>query len=52
MSAQQRELGKNYIGILCEAAVEPRIPELPKSDRLLKDYLLDLIAAALRRRSS
>jgi hypothetical protein len=51
MSAQQRQLGKNYIGLLCEATEEQRALELlPKSDRLMKDYFLDLIAAVLRRR--
>jgi hypothetical protein len=50
MSAQERELRKNYIGIRCEATGEPRTQALPKSDRLLKDYLLNLIATVLRRR--
>jgi hypothetical protein len=50
MSAQERELGKNYIGILCEATEEQRTLDLlPKSDRLMKDYFLDLVAAMLRR---
>ena len=43
MSAQEGELKKNHIGILCEATVEPGTLALPKSDRLLKDYLLNLL---------
>ena len=50
MPAQQRELGKNYIGILSDSIEEQREAESPaKSDRSVKDYLLGLMAAVLHR---
>jgi hypothetical protein len=51
MPAQERELRKNYIGILDDKTEEQRAFEsLPKSDRLMKDYLLALMAAMLNQR--
>ena len=50
MSAQEQKLAKNYIELLCETTEEQRTPEsLPKSDRPIKNYFLDLIAAMLNR---
>lgn len=50
MPAQQRELKKNYIGILCDKTEEQRaVDSLAKSDRLTKEYLLGLMAAVLNR---
>ena len=50
MPAQEREARKNYIGIVTDRSEEQRAVEsLPKSDRLVNDYLLGLIAAVLGR---
>ena len=50
MLAQQRELSKNYIGILSDKLEEQDEAMSPaKPDRRIKDYLLDLMAAALHR---
>jgi hypothetical protein len=50
MPTQERELSKNYIGILNDKIEEQRAVESrPKSDRLVRDYLLGLIAAVLNR---
>jgi hypothetical protein len=50
MPAQQRELSKNYIGILSDRLEEQDEAMSPaKPDRRIKDYLLDLVAAALNR---
>jgi hypothetical protein len=50
MPAQKRELRKNYIGIVSDKTEEQRAVEpQAKSDRLLKDYLRGLLAAALNR---
>ena len=50
MSAQERELRKNYIGVVIDRIEEQRAAESqPKSDRLVKDYFLGLIAAVLNR---
>ena len=50
MPAQQRDLKKNYIGILSDK-LEDHYPADPpaKSGRLMKDYLLGLVAAVLNR---
>ena len=51
MPAQQQESRKNYIGILNDKIEEQRAPGQPaKSDRLMQDYLLGLMAAVLKRR--
>jgi hypothetical protein len=51
MPAQKRELRKNYIGILSDKIEEQRaIESPPKSDRLMKDYFLELMAVMLNRR--
>jgi hypothetical protein len=50
MSAQNRELRKNYIGIVSDKTEEQRaIESLAKSDRLLEDYLAGLVAVVLNR---
>ncbi len=50
MPAQQRELKKNYIGILSDKTEEQRaVNSLAKSDRFMKEYLLGLMAAVLNR---
>ena len=50
MPAQQRELRKNYIGILCDRIEEQCEAEPPvKSGHPMKDYLLGWMAAVLRR---
>ena len=50
MLAHERELRKNYIGIVSDKAEEQRAIELlAKSDRLLKDYFVGLVAAVLNR---
>lgn len=49
MPAQQRELKKNYIGILSDRTEEQRAVDSPaKPDRLTKEYLLGLMAAVLK----
>jgi hypothetical protein len=53
MPMQERELGRNYIGILSEKTEEEcALEALPKSDRLMKNYFRDLIAVVLKRQSS
>ena len=50
MLAQERELRKNYIGIVSDKTEEQRaIESLAKSDRLLKGYLVRLVAVVLNR---
>ena len=50
MTAQQRELRKNYIGILCDRTDKQRDADAPAgSGHLIKDYLLGLMAAVLHR---
>ncbi len=53
MPAQERELRKNYIGILSDKIEEQRTVESPaKSEGRMKDYLLDLMTAMLNHRST
>jgi hypothetical protein len=53
MPAQERELRKNYIGILSDMIEDQRAAEsLVKPDRPVTDYLLGLMAAVLRRRGA
>jgi hypothetical protein len=48
--AEERQLRKNYIGLLCDNAEEQHaIESLPKSDRLMKDYALALMAVVRSR---
>jgi hypothetical protein len=48
MPAQERKLGKNYIGILSDTIEDQRAAEsLAKPDRPVKDYLLGLMSAVL-----
>ncbi len=50
MPAQQRELKKNYIGLVTDRTDEqPAIDTLAKPDRFTRTYLLGLIAAVLNR---
>jgi hypothetical protein len=50
MPAQEQELRKNYIGILSDTIEDQCAAEsLAKPDRPMKDYLLGLMAAVLRR---
>jgi hypothetical protein len=48
MPARERELRKNYIGILSDKVEEQRTVESPaKSEGRMKDYLLGLMTAML-----
>jgi hypothetical protein len=48
--AQEREISKNYIRILSDRSEEQRVADSPKkSNRHVKDYLLDLMATVLNR---
>ena len=50
MPAQQQEPSKNYIGILSDRLEDQREAMLlVKSNRPMKDYLRDLMAAVLNR---
>jgi hypothetical protein len=50
MPAQQRELKRNYIRLLSDRLDEQHPADPPaKSGRLMKDYLLGLVAAVLNR---
>jgi hypothetical protein len=52
MSAQKREAGKNYIGLLSDEIEERRAAEgQAATDRRMKDYVIGLMAAVFRRRS-
>jgi hypothetical protein len=47
----QRDLRKNYIGIVNDRVAEQRAVEsLAKSGHLVRDYFLALMAAVLKRR--
>jgi hypothetical protein len=51
MQAQQRDLRKNYIGIVNDRVAEQRAVEsLAKSGHLVRDYFVALMAAVLKRR--
>jgi hypothetical protein len=51
MQTQQRDLRKNYIGIVDDRVAEQRAVEsLAKSGHLVKEYFLALIAAVMKRR--
>jgi hypothetical protein len=50
MSAQERELGKNFIAILSDKTEEQRaVASLAKSDHPVKDYVRVLMAVVLNR---
>jgi hypothetical protein len=51
MQAQQRDLRKNYIGIVNDRVAEQRAVESrTKSGHLVRDYFVALMAAVLKRR--
>ena len=51
MPAQQRDLRKNYIGIVNDSIAEQRAVESPaKSSQPVRDYFLALMAIVLKRR--
>jgi hypothetical protein len=51
MPAQERELRRNYIGIVSDKIEEQGTKEfLVKPDRVMKDYFLGLMSAMLNRR--
>ncbi len=51
MPAQQRDVRRNYIGIVNDRVAEQRAVESPaKSGHLVRDYFLALMAAVLKRR--
>ena len=51
MTAQKRETGKNYIGLLHEETEEQRLADLsPAAKHRIMDHIVDLMAAMLRRR--
>jgi hypothetical protein len=53
MPAQERELRKNYIGILSDKVEEQRnVESVAKSDGRMKDYLLGLMTAMLNHRGA
>jgi hypothetical protein len=53
MPAQERELRKNYIGILSDKVEEQRTVEsLAKSEGCMKDYLLGPMTAMLNHRGA
>jgi hypothetical protein len=52
MPAQQRNVRKNYIGTVSDEIEEQRIIDaLAKSGRRVKDFILGVMAAMLRRQS-
>ena len=53
MPAQDQKLRKNYISILSDKYEEQRVVDsLARTDRHAKDYLLDLVAAVLKRKAA
>ena len=51
MTAQKRETGKNYIGLLHEETGEQRAADLAAATNYpVLDYILGLVAAMFRRR--
>ena len=53
MPTQQRDVRKNYIGIVHDRAAEQRAVEpLATSDHVVKAYFLNLMAAVLKRREA
>jgi outer membrane lipopolysaccharide assembly protein LptE/RlpB len=52
MRAQQRQLRKNYIGVVSDSLDEQNAIELrTKSEHRVKDYLSRLVAVVLKRRA-
>jgi hypothetical protein len=52
MTAQKRETGKNYIGLLHEEAEEQRVADVSAAARRrITDHIIGLMAAMVRRRS-
>ena len=53
MSAQKRETGRNYIGLLHQETDEHRIARLLAAAKYpIMDHILDLVAALLKRRGA
>ena len=53
MPAQQRDMRKNYIGIVNDRIAEQRAVDSPAtSGHVVKDYFLALMAAVLKRREA
>ena len=50
MTAQKRETGKNYIGLLSDELEAPHTALPAAGDRPIKNYLLGLMANWLNRR--
>jgi hypothetical protein len=51
MTAQKRETGKNYIGLLHEETEEQRLDDLsPAAKHRIMEHIADLMAAMLRGR--
>jgi hypothetical protein len=52
MTAQKRETGKNYIGLLHEETEEQRVADISAAAKYpIMDHILGLVAAMFRRRS-
>jgi hypothetical protein len=52
MTAQKRETGKNYIGLLHEESEEQRVADISAAAKYpIMDHILGLVAAMFRRRS-
>jgi hypothetical protein len=53
MPAQDQQLKKNYISILSDRPEEERaVASLARTERHAKNYLLDLVAAVLSRKTA
>ncbi|MDI1263757.1 MAG: hypothetical protein PS018_10920 [bacterium] len=50
MTAQKRETGKNYIGLLNDEVAEPQADDISPAAHRVKNYVLGLMAAVLNRR--
>ena len=51
MTAQKRETGRNYIGLLHEEAEEPRVAEISAAAKhRIMDHIFGLMAAVFGRR--
>ena len=50
MPTQQRETGKNYIGLLSDAIEERDVEVQSATDRRMKEYFRGLMAAMFNRR--
>jgi len=50
MTAQKRETGRNYIGLLHEEADEQRIADMSAAKHRIVDHIFGLMAAMFSRR--